>query len=200
MSMEITNNYNSYAANYVSTVTKESESKTYSNTKEYKNYLTEKYDCLTSKDYSVAINSSFLGEAAGDEKKAKWLEYNLSLIPETVEKTKAMVEARGSQILSYNITINGYDSMKAELCTKSEADPGTEKAREELKERIEKKREEKKAEEKKKEEKAAEEARTEKDDFTVSVIGTDIKAVSQNIIKAASGSTEVPTTSFDLKA
>lgn len=149
---------------------------------------------------SVAINSSFLGEAAGDEKKAKWLEYNLSLIPETVEKTKAMVEARGSQILSYNITINGYDSMKAELCAKSEADPGTEKAREELKERIEKKREEKKAEEKKKEEKAAEEARTEMDDYTVSATGTDIKAVSQNIIKAVFGSTVVPTTSFDVKA
>ena len=200
MSMEITNNYNNYAANYVSMVTKESESKTYSNTKEYKNYLTEKYDCLTSKDYSVAINSSFLREAAGDEKKAKWLEYNLSLIPKIVDKTKAMVQARGSQIISYNITINGYDSMSAELCTKAEADPGTEKAREELKERIEKKREEKKAEEKKKEEKAAEEARKETSDYVVSTMGTDIKVVSQNIIKAVSDSTVVPTTSFDLKA
>ncbi|MCI6204800.1 MAG: hypothetical protein MR663_13140 [Lachnospiraceae bacterium] len=39
-------------------------------------------------------NSSFLSEAAGDEKKAEWLEYNLKLIPETVEKTKAQVAAR----------------------------------------------------------------------------------------------------------
>jgi hypothetical protein len=90
----------------------------------------------------VAINSSLLSEATGDEKTAKWLEYNLSLIPETVEKTKAMVQARGGQIISYNITINGYDSMTAELCTKYEADPGTEKAREDLKERIKKIKEE----------------------------------------------------------
>lgn len=44
-------------------------------------------------------NSSFLSEAAGDEKKAEWLEYNLKLIPETVEKTKAQVAARGAKIL-----------------------------------------------------------------------------------------------------
>ena len=101
-------------------------------------------------------NSSFLSEAAGDEKKAEWLEYNLKLIPETVEKTKAQVAARGAKILSYNITINGYDSMTAELCTQVEANPGTEKVRKELEERLEKRKEEKKAEKKADEEKAAE--------------------------------------------
>ena len=83
-------------------------------------------------------NNSILSEAVGDEKKAEWLEYNLALIPETVEKTKAQVAARGAKILSYNITINGYDSMTAELCTQVEANPGTEKVRKELEERLEK--------------------------------------------------------------
>ena len=46
--------------------------------------------------------------------------------------------ARGAKILSYNITINGYDSMTAELCTQVEADLGTEKVRKELEERLEK--------------------------------------------------------------
>lgn len=121
--------------------------KTYKNSREYKNYLTQKFDCLRSKEYSVAINSFFLSEAMGDEKKAHWLEYNLALIPETVEKTKAQVEARGAKILSYSITINGYDSMSAELCTQVEADPGTEEAREKLEEILEKKQEERRAEE-----------------------------------------------------
>lgn len=177
-------------------VDKQKTDNTYRSSREYKNYLTDKYECLTSKDYSVAINSSFLSEAAGDEKKAEWLEYNLKLIPETVEKTKAQVAARGAKILSYNITINGYDSMTAELCTQVEADPGTEKARKELEERLEKKKEEKKSEEKKREEKAAEEERlyklrmdgknvinvTEKMENAVSSVNTEI-SIGKNYIR-----------------
>lgn len=34
--------------------------KTYSNASEYRTYLTKKYDCLKSSDYSVTINSSLL--------------------------------------------------------------------------------------------------------------------------------------------
>ena len=37
--------------------------RTYKNAHEHKNYLTQKYDCLRSKDYSVNINSSLLSEA-----------------------------------------------------------------------------------------------------------------------------------------
>ena len=37
--------------------------RTYKNAHEYKNYLTQKYDCLRSRDYSVNINSSLLSEA-----------------------------------------------------------------------------------------------------------------------------------------
>ena len=137
-------------------------------------------------------NSSFLSEAAGDEKKAEWLEYNLKLIPETVEKTKAQVAARGAKILSYNITINGYDSMTAELCTQVEADPGIEKVRKELEERLEKRKEEKKADEEKAAEKlaekrAAEEVRIESGEYTISATGTDVKAVTQSVISAVLG-------------
>jgi prefoldin subunit 5 len=215
------NDYTSYTNYYTDTKQKgSSESakkaadnqaaeKTYSNTREYRGYLTEKYDCLRNSDYSVAINSSLLSEATGDEKTAKWLEYNLSLIPETVEKTKAMVQARGGQIISYNITINGYDSMTAELCTKYEADPGTEKAREDLKERIKKIKEEKaekekkleeKLEEKRAEKKANEEARTETPDYTVSATGTDIKTITQQVISISLGTSATTGGSFDIKA
>jgi 3-hydroxyacyl-CoA dehydrogenase len=63
------------------------------------------------------------------------------------------VAARGAKILSYSITINGYDSITEEVLVTDEVDPGTEKARKELEERLEKRKEEKRAEEKKTEDK-----------------------------------------------
>ena len=52
-------------------------------------YLTEKYECMKSKDYSVNINSSLLAKATSDEKTSEWLEYNLSLIPKVVDNIKS---------------------------------------------------------------------------------------------------------------
>ena len=85
----------------------------------------------------------------GDEKTKQWLEYNLSLIPESIGKLKAAQSARGCKVLSVTDTINGYDSITEEVLVTDEVDPGTEKARKELEERLEKRKEEKRAEEKK---------------------------------------------------
>ncbi len=165
------NQYATYASYYTQTKPKDSSEnateqqtaeKTYSNTREYSNYLTEKYECLKSTEYSVEINSSLLSEALGDEKTSEWLEYNLALIPENVEKIKSTQAARGCKVLSCSIKINGYDSMTAETCVTDEVDSGTEKAREELRERIKKIREEKKDEEEKAEEKRQEDEASEK--------------------------------------
>ena len=146
--------YASYTNSYGNTQNAGNKTgRTYKNAHEYKNYLTQKYECLRSRDYSVNINSSLLSKAMGDEKTKQWLEYNLSLIPKTIEQSRAYVAARGAKILSYSITINGYDSMSSVMCTQDEVDPGTEKARKELEERLEKRKEEKRAEEKKAEEK-----------------------------------------------
>lgn len=168
-------NYATYTNYYTDTAQKSSSEtsknktetqatrKTYSNAHEYRTYLTKKYDCLKSSDYSVTVNSSLLSKALGDEKTAEWLECNLSLIPECVEKMKSAAAARGSKLVSCSITINGYDSITSETCTRSEADPGTEKARKQLEERLEKIKEEKKAEKKKKEEKRIEELTSDSD-------------------------------------
>lgn len=204
------NNYSAYTGYDMGVKQKESaevdktsaektQSKTYGSARDFKKYLTEKYDCLRSKEYGVKINSSLLSKAMGDEKTKEWLEENLSAIPSAVEKTKAQVAARGAKILSYEISIDGYDSMSAQLCTQDEADPGTEKARKELEERLEKKREEKKAEEKKAaeraEEKRLEEHQAEKEVAekmtTVSATGTDIKAVTDKIIIAISNPSDL---------
>ena len=165
------NNYTTYANYYTQKKPKDSSEnaknateqqtaeKTYSNTREYSNYLTEKYKCLKSTEYSVEINSSLLSKALGDEKTSEWLEYNLALIPENVEKIKSTQAAIGCKVLSCSIKINGYDSMTAETCVTDEVEPGTEKAREELKEKLKKIREEKKEEERKIEDEKLEEQR-----------------------------------------
>ena len=218
------NNYSAYTGYDVGVKQKESvevnktspekaQSKTYGSTRDYKKYLTEKYDCLRSKEYDVKINSSLLSKAMGDEKTKEWLEENLSAIPSAVEKTKAQVAARGAKILSYEISIDGYDSMSAQLCTQVEADPGTEKMRKELQERLEKKREEKKAEEKKAaekaEEKRLEEIKAEKEATekmtTVSATGTNMKDVTEKVISGLSNTSTIPNggtavVGFDIKA
>ena len=90
-----------------------------------------------------------------------------------------------------------------------EADPGTEKAREELEEKIKERREEKKAQEekasKRREEEKATERRTERKEqmegtYKVSVTGTDVKSVTQNIVAALSGTSSPTGESFDIKA
>ena len=142
--------YASYTNSYGNTQNAGNKTgRTYKNAHEYKNYLTQKYDYLRSRDYSVNINSSLLSKAMGDEKTKQWLEYNLSLIPESIEKLKAAQSARGCKVLSVTDTINGYDSITEEVLVTDEVDPGTEKARKELEERLEKRKEEKRAEEKK---------------------------------------------------
>lgn len=168
------NQYATYANYYTQTKPKDSSEntknateqqtaeKTYSNTREYSNYLTEKYKCLKSTEYSVEINSSLLSKALGDEKTSEWLEYNLALIPNVADNFKSAAAANGSKILSCNISINGYDDITTEMAGRFEADPGTEKTREELRERIKKIREEKKEEEKKAEEKRQEDKTLEK--------------------------------------
>ena len=170
MGMEINSTYNNYASAYTGEQsTRQSKpvknvdestnvsgakdvyatEKIHKNAREYKSYLTDKYDCLKSRDYGVQINGSLLSAAMGDEKTSKWLEQNLSLIPKAMDDLRASVEARGSKIISCNISVDGYDSMSCELVTKAEADPGTDKTRKEIEERLKKTREEKKAEEKK---------------------------------------------------
>ena len=197
--------YASYTNSYGNTQNAGNKTgRTYKNAHEYKNYLTQKYDCLRSRDYSVNINSSLLSEAMGDEKTKQWLEYNLSLIPKTIEQSRAYVAARGAKILSYSITINGYDSMSSVMCTQDEVDPGTEKAREYLEEKIKKIKEEKKAEEEKAAEKraekrAAEEVRIESGEYTINATGTDVKAVTQSVVSAALGTPAPMGVSFDVK-
>lgn len=186
--------------------------------KEELSYLTDKYECLKSTEYSVSINSSLLEKAASDEKTSEWLEYNLSLIPNVVDNIRSAAAARGAKLVSCSITMDGYDSMTTEVCVTDVVDPGTEKAREELKQKIKeireekktreekeaKRRKEKKAEEEKEaerrtEKKAAEEAGSKTGEYTIRVTGTDVKTASQQIIAASFGTSAPTEANFDIK-
>ena len=60
--------YSSYTNSYGNTQNAGNKTgRTYKNAHEYQNYLTQKYDCLRSRDYSVNINSSLLSKAMGDD-------------------------------------------------------------------------------------------------------------------------------------
>ena len=216
---DYTNTYAGYtnSANSKKQVTEETTTR--KTAKDELSYLSEKYECLKSTDYSVNINSSLLAKATSDEKTSEWLEYNLSLIPKVVDNLKSSMAARGAKMISCNITMNGYDSMTTEVVSQEEVDTGAEKARKELEEKIKERREEKKAQEEKAaerraekkaekeraaerqaEKKAVEEAGNETGEYTISVTGTDVKAVAEKVIAASSG-TSVPTgASFDIKA
>ena len=168
-----------------------------------------RYDKIMEEIKKTNVNSSLLTKATSDEKTSEWLEYNLSLIPKVVDNIKSAAAARGAKMISCDITMNGYDSMTTEVCVKDEVDPGTEKAGEELEEKIKERREEKKEQEGKaakrwEEEKAAERQAERKDQkegtFTVSVTGTDVKSVTQNIVAAVSGTSSPTGGSFDIKA
>ena len=179
--------------------------RTYKNAHEYKNYLTQKYDCLRSRDCSVNINSSLLSKAMGDEKTKQWLEYNLSLIPESIEKLKAAQSARGCKVLSVTDTINGYDSITEEVLVTDEVDPGTEKARKELEERLEKRKEEKKETEERLEKQRAEKQEQEERQYNLKIDGKDVADLTGKLVEllgtsTSTGVTENGVSTFDVLA
>lgn len=193
--------YASYTNSYGNTQNAGNKTgRTYKNAHEYKNYLTQKYDCLRSRDYSVNINSSLLSEAMGDEKTKQWLEYNLSLIPESIEKLKAAQSARGCKVLSVTDTINGYDSITEEVLVTDEVDPGTEKARKELEERLEKRKAEKKETEERLEKQEQEERQ-----YNLKIDGKDVDDLTGKMVELVGtsipiGVTERGVSTFDVLA
>ncbi len=101
--------------------------------------------------------------------------------PKTIEQSRAYVAARGAKILSYSITINGYDSMSSVMCTQDEVDPGTEKARKELEERLEKRKEEKKETEERLEKQRAEKQEQEERQYNLKIDGKDVDDDRKNV-------------------
>ncbi len=215
MSMEVSNTYGNYGADYNTNAaaqkTEKSNTKaettkkaSHRNVKEYGDYLRNKYKCLTpTKTTSVTIAPNLMRKAMTDEKTAKWLEYNLSIMPEADEKIRATVEASGGKLLSCHTTIDAYGSMTCNVMARMEADPGTDKIRERTEETIKRRREERKAEEKKQAERQEKErleelAEENEDESAVTITGTDIQAITSRLVTSIRG--DVSVSSFDVRA
>ncbi len=189
----------------------------YSNVNDYSKYLQGKYSYMNTGTTSmqgvpttVSVSGAFLKKCMDDPEKAKYLEENLAALPECA--SYAVSHAQGTLTsISYQIDANGNitvissgtndpDGKIARENAKRKAQEKRAAEEKAAKRRAEKKAEEEKAAERRAEKKAAEEARTETDDFTVSATGTDIKAVTQNVIVASLGTSAPTGAGFDIKA
>ena len=189
----------------------------YSNVNDYSKYLQGKYSYMNAGTTSmqgvpttVSVSSAFLKKCMNDPEKAKYLEENLAALPDCV--SYAVSHAQGTLTsISYEIDANGNITGITSGTNDPDGKIARENAERKAKEkkaaeekaaerRKEKKAEEEKAAERRAEKKAAEEARTETGEYTVSATGTDIKAVTEKVIAAMSGTSAPTGASFDIKA
>ena len=189
----------------------------YSNVNDYSKYLQGKYSYMNSGTTSmqgvpttVSVSGAFLKKCMNDPEKAKYLEENLAALPDCAKS--AVAGCRGTLTnLSYSVDANGNISVAISGTSDPDGKIAKENAERRAKEkkaaeekaaerRKEKKAEEEKAAERRAEKKAANEARTEMGEYTVSATGTDIKAVTEKIIAATSGTSAPTGASFDIKA
>ena len=194
----------------------------YSNVNDYSKYLQGKYSYMNSGTTSmqgvpttVSVSGAFLKKCMNDPEKAKYLEENLAAIPDSVKSLCNSVKmAPGSPVVTY-ATYKIDDNGNISMMSGSTNDPDGKIARENAERRAkEKKAAEEKAAERRKEKKAEEEKaaqrraeRKERMDklmmegtFTVSVTGTNVRSVTQNIVAAVSGTSSPTGDSFDIKA
>ncbi len=199
-------------------VTRTEQIKTgYSNVNDYSKYLQEKYSYMNTGTTSmqgvpttVSVSSAFLKKCMNDPEKATYLEENLAALPECA--SYAVSHAQGTLTsISYKIDANGNitgilsgtNDPDGKIAKENAERKAKEKKTQEekaAKRREEKKAEEEKADERRAEKKAAEEAGKETGEYTISVTGMDIKAVTQKVIAAASGTSVPIGASFDIKA
>ncbi|MCM1162466.1 MAG: hypothetical protein NC412_14775 [Roseburia sp.] len=189
---------------------------------DYSKYLQEKYRYMNTGTTSmqgipvtVTVSGAFLKKCMNDPEKAKYLEENLAVIPECVKSlanyTKMMP---GSPVCTYAAYIieedgtitcmsgctNDPDGKIARENAERKAQEKKEAEEKAARRRAEQKAKEEKAAKRRAEKKAAKEAGAEKDEYTVSATGKNIKEVTQSILMVVYGTTAVSMTSFDRRA
>ena len=72
--------------------------------KEYSNYLTQKYGCLTpGANSAVSITGGLLRKAMADEKTGAWLERELAKAPDYIKAAQQSAKAHGATLKSVTI-------------------------------------------------------------------------------------------------
>ena len=171
----------------------------YSNVKEYSNYLTQKFGCLTpGKSASVSVTGGLLRKAMSDEKTGAWLERELAKAPDYIEAAQKSAIAHGSTLKSVSIEFGEeYSTMTTVVVTDG---GGTDSEIDKWLEKIKEKREEQKAADKKVEKKQAEQ-RLEETSSTTEFRGKDLEDLTNQFTMKLSGTmTLLSGGAFDIRA
>ena len=137
--MKITDSYSPYLINDMGTVSRKP-----STVKDYSNYLTRKYGCLTpGKNASVSVTGGLLQKAMSDEKTGAWLEKELSKAPDYIRAAQQSAIAHGSTLKFVSIEF-GEEYSTMTTCTVTDGggtEPEIDKWLENIKEKRAKQRE-----------------------------------------------------------
>lgn len=195
-------------------VTRKEEIKTgFKNTKDYTNYLQEKYSYMNAGTTSmqgvpttVSVSDAFLKKCMDNPEKAAWLEENMAAIPKCNESALSRCLGTVTNIC-YKIDANGNMTM----AISGTSDPDGKIARENAQRKAEekkaaeekaaKRRTEKKEAEEKLAEKRAEKAAESAGKFELTFTGSSVESITQIMTERMLSSNVVaPTTSgFDMK-
>lgn len=217
MSMEISNGVTSQVMDMKTPapgVTREEAKSGYKNVDEYSKQLQDKYDYMNAGTVSmkgvpttVSVSSAFLKKCMDDPEKSSILEEKMKAIPKCNEIALSRCQGTLTNI-NYKIDDNGNMTMiisgSSDPDGKIARENAKRKAEEEkaAKDKAEKKLAEKKAEQERIEKRRAEEAEVEGeiDEFTFSVVGTDVSSITAKLTEGLSSGGIGGTIGFDVKA
>ncbi len=165
-----------------------SKSGKYTNVREYANYLTGKFGCLTPcNNAAVSVTGGLLRKAMDDEKTGEWLERELSKVPDYIEAAQKSSVAHGGTLKSVSIEFGEEYSTMITLGVfgdEGSTDPEIDRWLEKIKE----KKEEQKAEEKKKaKEQKQEEQEANEVSFNMEFRGKNLKDLTNQFTMKLSG-------------
>lgn len=167
--------------------------------RDYSNYLTQKYPCLTpGANSAVSITGGLLRKAMADEKTGAWLERELSKAPDYIKAAQQSAKAHGATLKSVTIE---FGEEYSTMCTLTVTDGGgTDPEIDKWLERLK----EKKAEQKKAEmrlEKEQQVMESQEDLYSMELQGKDHEDLTKQFSRKLSEKMVVnPNDSFDVRA
>lgn len=167
--------------------------------RDYSNYLTQKYPCLTpGPNSAVSITGGLLRKAMADEKTSAWLERELSKAPDYIKAAQQSAKAHGATLKSVTIE---FGEEYSTMCTLTVTDGGgTDPEIDKWLERLkEKKSEQKKAEMRLEKEQQVMESQ--ENPYTMELRGKDLNDLTKQFSRKLSEQMTVNTNgSFDARA
>ena len=172
----------------------------YNNVREYSNYLTQKFGCLTpGKNAAVSVTGGLMRKAMADEKTGAWLEKELGKATDYIEAAQKSAIAHGSTLKSVSIEFGEeYSTMTTVVVTDG---GGTDSEIDKWLEKIKEKRDEQKAADKKLEQKRAESKNMEMAPYKMELKGKDMADMTNQFTRQLSLQAGVTALGgFDVKA